>query len=514
MTNTIPLNEANPKAAIKHVFVLMLENRSFDHMLGFSAITGTDAEHGKPTVIDGLDPIHSNRYAGVSYPTIKPADWSMPVGPGHEFVDVLYQLCGEQGKNAYGAGGVYPPIDNSGFVLDYVISPSTGEGKATSNFGEVMKCYDTATQLPVLYTLAKEFAVCDQWFSSLPGPTWPNRFFVHGASSNGLDDSPTTEHMALWEGLYGFRYDNGSIFDALTDKAGLDQPWRIYGGKCDPLSGSIPCVAALHNINVDDWHGFDRFAEDISGDYPYFYTFIEPNYGHITNNSYMDGQSQHPLDDVRNGEALIKEVYETIRKSSLWENSVLIITYDEHGGFYDHVTPPTTVAPGDSTEYSVNNFNFERLGVRVPAVIVSPYIPKNIVDHRVYDHSSIPATLEALTGLSSLTDRDAHANNLTSLLSLATPRLDTPEVLPSPAEAASAPTARIAAPVVATHPDKAIDGGNLPGFLFTVAKTESDLAGGQGDHSAAMFANSRNIQTHGAAHGYVNGVMQQLNLPK
>ncbi len=509
MNKTLALNSANPNAVIKHVFLLMLENRSFDHMLGFSSITGTDAEDGNLTAIEGLDRIYSNSYENISYPVVKPADWSMPVGPGHEFVDVLYQLSGEQGKNAYGSDGVYPPIDNSGFVLDYVISPSSGEGKALSNFGEVMKCYDTATQLPVLYTLAKEFAVCDHWFSSLPGPTWPNRFFVHGASSNGLDDSPTTEHMALWEGLYGFRYENGSIFDALSVKAGLDHPWRIYGGKSYPLSGSIPCVAALHNIDVDHWHSFDNFAEDIQEDYPYFYTFIEPNYGHITNNSYQEGQSQHPLDDVRNGEALIKEVYETIRKSSLWENSVLIITYDEHGGFYDHVIPPTTVAPGDSTEYSVNNFNFEQLGVRVPAIVISPYIPKNVVDHRVYDHSSIPATLEALTGLAALTNRDANANNLTSLFSLAEPRLDTPVDLPSPADASSSPVAKVTDPLV-TIADKPINGGNLPAFLFTIAKTESDLAGGHGDHSALMFANSRSIQTHGAAHTYVNGVMQEL----
>ena len=104
MTKTIPLNEANPEATIKHVFVLMLENRSFDHMLGFSAISGTDAEDGKPTAIEGLDPNHSNSYEGVIYPVTSPADWSMTVGPGHEFVDVLYQLSGEQGKNEYGNG--------------------------------------------------------------------------------------------------------------------------------------------------------------------------------------------------------------------------------------------------------------------------------------------------------------------------------------------------------------------------------------------------------------------------
>ncbi len=486
----------------------MMENRSFDHMLGFSGITGIDAATGRETAINGLDQIVGNTYQGVVYNTVKPADWSMPVGPGHEFIDVLYQLAGAGA--VYNAGGAYPEINNSGFVWDYVNSPSPGEGKATSNFGDAMKCYDTKSQLPVLYTLANEFAVCDNWYSSLPGPTWPNRFFAHGASSSGLDDSPTTEQMAEWEAVLGFHFPNGSIFDALRkafQEKGLDHPWRIYGGKREPLLGSIPCVAALHNIMKSDWHSFDDFAEDINGDYPYYYTFIEPNYGDIANNSYVGGQSQHPLDDVRNGEALIKTVYETIRNSSVWENSLLIITYDEHGGFYDHAIPPATVAPGDSTKYSTHGFTFEQLGVRVPAVVISPYIPKNTIDHRVYDHSSIPATLEALIGMPPLTNRDANANNLTALLSLAEARTDAPAILPETAATSAMPAAKIAPPVT-INPDKPISGGNLPAFLFTAAKIESDLESGK--NSAAIFSKSRSIRTHGDAKNYISAVMQRL----
>ena len=501
---TIPTNHAHPNSNIKHVFVLMLENRSFDHMLGFSGITGTDAYSGQLTAINGLNPIESNRYEGQTFNTVQPADWSMPVGPGHEFIDVLYQLCGPDAS--YQGDSAYPPINNAGFVWDYVHSPSTGEGKATSNYGEAMKCYDTKTQLPVLYTLATEFAVCDHWFSSLPGPTWPNRFFVHGASSSGLDDSPTTEQMAEWETVFGFHFQNGSIFDALNAK-GIASPWRIYGGKSEPIQGSIPSVAALHNINKVDWHCFDRFAADIEGDYPYFYTFIEPNYGDITNNSYVGGQSQHPLDDVRNGEALIKTVYETIRNSPRWENSLLIITYDEHGGFYDHMAPPAAVAPGDSKKYSQHGFSFEQLGVRVPAVVISAFIPKNTIDHSVYDHSSIPATLEALAGLEPLTNRDAGANNLTGLLSLSEIRTDTPTSLPDMAMTGSAPTAKMAS-LAATDPGKLINGGNLPAFLFTVAKAESGL--NEGKNNADIFANSRSIKTQGDAHDYVNDVMNRL----
>src|SRR5207253_3461968 len=181
------------------------------------------------------------------------------------------------------------------------------------------------------------------------------------------------------------------------------------------------------------------FANDIaSSDYPYRYTFIEPSYGNILNNTYMGGTSQHPLDDVTGGERLIKETYEALRKSPLWKNSLLIITWDEHGGFYDHVAPPAAVPPGDEPKNRNTNqwgFKFDRYGVRVPAVVVSPLIQKNSIDHRLYDHSSIPATIEKLFGLKALTQRDANANNLTPLLSLTTPRTDTLR-LAAPAPAA------------------------------------------------------------------------------
>jgi phospholipase C len=159
-------------ANITHVFVLMLENRSFDHMLGFSGIEGIDAVTGQHRKINGLQGNESNTYKGQPYRVVPSADDTMPIDPGHEFSDVVKQLCGE--KNAsYPLGGPYPAIDNSGFVADYAVSPSAsqGEGNAPNNFGEIMKCY-SAEQLPVLNALAKAFAVCDNWHASVPGPTW------------------------------------------------------------------------------------------------------------------------------------------------------------------------------------------------------------------------------------------------------------------------------------------------------------------------------------------------------
>jgi outer membrane assembly lipoprotein YfiO len=165
-----------------------------------------------------------------------------------------------------------------------------------------MKCYSPG-QLPVLNALAREFAVLDRWFSSLPGPTWPNRFFAHAASSGGLDHSPSSGEIALWEVLAGFRFEKGTLFDSLN-ALGNDHAWRIYS------AGGFPCVAGLKGITNLEIHDFDDFVGDVGADdYPVLYTFIEPDYGDILANTYRGGSSQHPLDDVTHGEAFIKSVY-------------------------------------------------------------------------------------------------------------------------------------------------------------------------------------------------------------
>src|SRR5450631_798476 len=187
---------------IEHIFVLMLENRSFDHMFGLSHMTDTDAATGGQTIIEGLSGHETNTFNGNACSVLPPgADYVMPVDPSHEFPSVLDQLCGSSAR--YTGGGPYPPMDNSGFVDSYVRSGGS------ANPAEIMKCFDTIRQLPVLFTLAKEFALCDHWYSSLPGPTWPNRLFAHAASSSGLDHSPTTAEIIKWETINGFRSPRG-----------------------------------------------------------------------------------------------------------------------------------------------------------------------------------------------------------------------------------------------------------------------------------------------------------------
>jgi phospholipase C len=484
---------------ITNVFVLALENRSFDHMLGFSGITGSDAATGKPTSLNGLTGNESNTYAGHEYPVTKGAEWSMMVGPGHEFADTLEQLAG-LGSNYCGA---YPPINNSGFVADFVTA--IANMPALMSFihvspGEVMRCY-SPEQLPSLVSLAQHYAVCDNWFSGMPGPTWPNRFFMLAASSGGLDVSPSATPEGIWSSVEGFEFENGTLFDKLTGQ------WRIYAG------GSLCIAAALQGVDMADIHKYSNFASDVKSyttGGPKF-TFIEPDYGSIFGlaaGNYSGGTSQHPLDDVRPGDHLIAQTYNAIAASPVWNSSVLIITWDEHGGFYDHVVPPPAVPPGDEPKNRNTNhwgFKFDRYGVRVPAVVVSPLIAKNTIDHRLYDHSSIPATVEKLFGLKALTQRDANANNLTPLLSLTTPRTDTLQL--------AAP-----APVVVPHIDpfsSSVDltgpmhrAGNVPGFLHVALRHDIQLS--PPDQHDAIIARAQKVQTLGEAAKYMQSVEDKI----
>jgi phospholipase C len=409
---------------IDHVFVVMLENRSFDHLLGFSQIQGKDPA-GNPTKIDGLSGEESNvSIDGSKVKVSTPADFALNYGPGHEFKDVREQLCGREGTYSSPTpqpGEIDPKINNSGYISNYSLYDR-------ENPGTIMKCF-SPEQLPVLATLAKEFALCDRWFSSMPGPTWPNRFFIHAGSSGGLDDSPafSREFKSI---LYdGFKFENGTIFDELENRR---HDWMIY---CDDEFPQALSIAGMRK-HSKRFKPFSSFRQDLSD--PQFsksYVFIEPDY-HAFTGKFRGGNSQHPMDDMTRGDKLLKDVYEAIRNSPHWETSLLIITYDEHGGFCDHVVPPVAVSPGDSItdpSNNHNNFDFKQLGVRVPTVIISPLIPKGIIDHTIYDHTSVLATIEKLFGLGSLTKRDAAANSLNHLLKLDTPRNNAPVSLPDPA---------------------------------------------------------------------------------
>jgi phospholipase C len=500
-------------ANVEHVFVLMLENRAFDHLLGFSGLSGTDAETGQATAVRGLTGGETNSYQGSSYSVARPADWAMAVDPGHEFPQVVEQLCG-QGVT-YAPGGAYPAIDNSGFVASY--SEVVSGAKLQRSPGEILKCF-SPDQLPVLNALVREFAICDGWHASMPGPTWPNRLFVHAGTSGGLDHSPTNAEIVLWETLDGYQLANGTIFDRLKAK-GLSR--RLYAGD------DFPMVSCLKGIELGDIRDYKNFEQDLNDpQYPYSYVFIEPSY--CVQQDYRCSTSEHPLDDITRGEALIKHCYESIRNSPVWESSVLVLTWDEHGGFYDHAAPPNTVAPGDIPAEDGRNkygFTFEQLGVRVPAVVISPWVARNAVDHRVYDHASVPATLEALFGLAPLTARDSGARTVLPLLSLETARSDTPERLPQPANsgiggcppaipglAAASAKVSVSAPEVVTRPRDTINDGNLPVVVHAAMRQDFEVSPRAA--RPQILARVAGLRTRGDAALYLAEVKKKVELAR
>jgi phospholipase C len=402
---------------IKHIIVLMLENRSFDHMLGYSDINGTIAGTSQQGKIEGINPANKPfNLDNSNNPVFSSSDAPFVLDfpdPGHDFPDVLRQLTGDPNAKLDSTGSYPINLNNNGFVQNF-----QNQKKAPADPSIIMKAF-TPENLPILNQLAREFVVCDHWFSSLPGPTWPNRFFVHAATSGGLDDSPTLPQILVADTIKGYKFDNGTIYSCLSEHR---INWTIYAGS------KFPQVLALKGIRANDIIAYENLKTDIQKPGFPAYTFIEPNYGHFLLGNYKGGNSQHPLDDVSSGEKLMKDVYETIRNSPIWNETILVITYDEHGGFYDHVIPPLAEDPGDSKHYSTHGFNFKQYGIRVPAIIISPLIAKNLIDKRTYDHTSILASLEMLFSVGHLTERDQLANNFLDLISLDEPR-STPNTL-------------------------------------------------------------------------------------
>jgi phospholipase C len=258
--------------------------------------------------------------------------------------------------------------------------------------------------------------LCDRWFSSLPGPTWINRVFAHAGSSLGHVNEPGSLFSAKFH-LFGER----TLYDELSH-AGID--WRIY-------FGDVPQSLALsHQFrHLAHYRRFPHFAEDVTAGKLASYVFIEPTY-------FGPGQNdQHPPHDVLLGDALIAEVYNTLRGNpALFARTLLIVLYDEHGGFYDHVVPPVTIPPDEHT----TQFGFDRLGFRVPTVLVSPMLDPGVAS-TVFDHTSLLRMAANLfLGVHPLGRRAEVANDpLQSVTWRATPRTDLPQAIIPPDIAAA-----------------------------------------------------------------------------
>lgn len=337
---------------IKHVIVLMLENRSFDHFLGaMPKVNGV--KPGAP------NSNHERPGSATSYPQTPDAVRKMSPDPHHETKNVLRQIDG---------AGLGPM---GGFIYDFTLE----EPNAATAWPQVMS-YFADGALPALHALAKAFCICDPWFSSVPGPTWTNRFFAHSGTSQGWVTMPSPP---LHPNLH--KYDQTTLYDRLNEK---NIPWRIYAGD---VPQSLVLSHQRQGANRKRYSALGNFYHDLvttsPQDFPAF-TFIEPAYLPFGQND------QHPPHDVLKGDDLIASVYNALRASGeIWNGSLLIITWDEHGGFYDHVDPPAAVPPDHNTQ---EGFGFDRYGVRVPAILVSRWVkPMSVFAPRVgvLDHTSI-----------------------------------------------------------------------------------------------------------------------------
>jgi phospholipase C len=393
---------------LKHIVVLMMENRSFDHMLG--ALKAVDPR------IDGLSGTEFNLdTSGAPAPVKAQAAFQgqLDPDPDHHFPGVDLQIF--DGNMAPGRVATM-----GGFVKSYF-----GERRDVKHSRQIMY-YFKPEKLPVLTTLASEFCLFNAWFSSVPGPTLCNRAFAHYGTSFGHVD------MNVFYPNASIR----SIYQRLNDAG---RTAKIY--YFDTKSSTMEVVNLLqHQPQFFGIH--EQFLADCKAGQLPDYSFIEPNYSdHEGDAGAVLASDQHPDHDVREGERLIASVYNAIKSNPmLWESTALLITYDEHGGIYDHVPPPDCTPDGfvaqPADTQTGKPFLFDRLGVRVPAVLVSPWVPKGTVvpgagvaGGRVFEHASIPATVtELFIGqYDERTPREKQAEKFLDLLTLNRMRVDTPD---------------------------------------------------------------------------------------
>jgi len=453
MSQTLNPDVGKLQNAIKHVVVLMLENRSFDNLLGWLYAgpppydRPLDGQHFEGLTRDLWNPLNNLDADGIPF-TEKvsvekngepkkrygkdipnPVNFTLPKpDPGEGFKDTNHQLFQQ-----YDVSLQYPPPPtNMGFVQNYQNAMLYGTysfGDDPGNPRSLMKCY-TPEQTPVLSELARSFAVCDQYHCSIPSQTIPNRDFVHAATSTGhVNNGPEVQCDAktifnqIQDAIDGGRSDlSWGIFGSNLFASGKDQAGEF--GK-DHFSLTRLIMTRLHDPRFDPNFGtLDDFeAKCKSGNLP-SYAFLEPNYG-------GPGQSdQHPPCDIRPGEQLIAEIYNIVRASPAFENTLLIITYDEHGGCYDHVPPPGGAKnPDAGNQPGQDGFLFNRFGVRVPCVVVNPYIKRGLIGRPAgyvpFDHTSIIKTVQNCFKLEgNLTERDKAAPDFSCLLTLDVPRKD------------------------------------------------------------------------------------------
>ena len=385
------------KLLFEHVVVLMLENRSFDHLFGYlgvgEGLTGVSATNYRKPLNKKTTTFNAQR--GGDYTAIGQ-------GPSHSLKETNLQLFGATNLRAK-----VPPAQAamSGFVASFATSLRTDLKRVPtdSELQQVMNCFDPV-QLPVLSTLAQNFVLCDHWFADVPGPTMPNRAFVHAATSQGY----------TWNANWKPQFTCKTLYDRINASASLS--WRVYYHDKNDVLELYP---AVHKKPTNNALFEGNFLSDVAGDSLATYSFITPAF---VGSARQPVNSMHAPADVRPAEKLVADVYSAFRSHpDVWKKTLLIVLFDEHGGYFDHVPPPAALSPdniaGRTDKPFLEPFAFDRLGLRVPAILISPWFQPG-VDSTIYSHATIPGTLiEALSLPGSfLTKRDKNAAKLTAYL--------------------------------------------------------------------------------------------------
>jgi phospholipase C len=335
-----------PEAGIEHIVVVMMENRSYDHFLSW--LPGGDGRAEDLTYLDDH---------GVAHTPYRFPNWAG---------------CGFEDPDHSREGGLRQLHDGvcDGFLFESPDLFPIG--------------YHTSDQLAFWSRAAPAWTVCDRYFSAFMGPTWPNRFYQHCAQS-------LLDHNALQP--FGGR----TIWDRLVD-AGLEG--RYY-------FSDAPFAALLGVRHLLVSRTFDQFLADAAQGRLGHVSFVDPRF--VLSGPIGTSGDYHPLSDIRFGDQFLHRVYEAVTRSPNWERTVLVVNFDEWGGFFDHVAP--TVAPDLRPAFGLRGF-------RVPCLVASPLARRGHVAHGEYDHTSVLKMIEWAFDLEPLTPRDAAANNLADVLDL------------------------------------------------------------------------------------------------
>ncbi len=367
---------------IKHIVVLMMENRSFDHMLGYLM------NDGMPDV-NGLAGDESNRDTSgkqrrvFAYP---PEPFPDSFDPCHAPDCVRDQLKGTSG----------------GFVRNFEKWMAKRKITPPPDPGYVMGHY-TAQHLPVYDFLARNFCVCDAWHSSIPGDTMPNRLYSIAGREADTVGTALGDLISWLPASVRDEFAKAPVYDIPAFTRQLkDGDWRWYSHDPATLRAVDGRYRSFPNLERDNFAWFDKkeiglgmrlgelpivlddsFLDDAAKGNLRKVSWIDPNF---VNLRVFDTSSDddHPPSHVHAGQQLVLTLYDSLARSPHWQDTLLIVTYDEHGGFYDHVHPPQ-VAPGDGS-------NYPTLGVRVPALVVGPRVRKEVC-HTQFDHTSLIATI-------------------------------------------------------------------------------------------------------------------------